>query len=68
MVTQLNVAVALTPQQLVDVLDALDVRFLRGGSGASARAEPVALLAGVAASAEARLRLALIPLLCLSDV
>ena len=53
----------LTPQQLVDALDTLDVHFLRGGLGAPVRAGPAALLAGLAASAEARLRLALIPLL-----
>jgi len=63
MATDLGDTVVLTPGRLVDALDTLGVRFLRGGSGATARAEPAALLAGLAASAEARLRLALIPLL-----
>ena len=63
MTTDLGDTVVLTPQQLVDALDALGVRFLRGGSGAPLCTQPAALLAGLAASAEARLRLALIPLL-----
>lgn len=53
----------LTPTQLVDALNTLDVPFLRGGSGMVTVVEPGDLLAALAASDEARLRLALIPLL-----
>lgn len=53
----------LTPTQLVDALDTLDVPFIRGGSGIIQWVEPSVLLAGLAESDEARLRLALIPLL-----
>ena len=63
MATDLSDTAVLTPQQLVDALDTLGVHFLRGGLGAHVRAGPAALLAGLAASAGARLRLALIPLL-----
>jgi hypothetical protein len=52
-----------TPSQLVDALNLLGVSFLRGGSGAATAVAPGELLAALAASAEARLRLALIPLL-----
>ncbi len=48
MVTSLDAAVLLTPQQLVEALDALGVHFLRGGSGAQVHVEPAALLAGLA--------------------
>jgi len=53
----------LTPTQLVDVLQTLGVPFVRGGSGAIYAVDPCVLLAALAASEEARLRLALIPLL-----
>ena len=53
----------LTATQLVDALHTLGVPFLRGGSGVVYWAEPSVLLAGLAESDEARLRLALIPLL-----
>ncbi len=49
--------------QLLDVLDTLGVLFLRGGSGARRTLAPDALLAALASSPEARIRLALIPLL-----
>ncbi|MCL4831459.1 MAG: hypothetical protein KJZ86_03425 [Caldilineaceae bacterium] len=49
--------------ELVDALDTLGVRFLRGGSGTPTTFVPATLLASLAASPEARLRLALIPLL-----
>ena len=52
-----------TQSQLVDALDAFGVRFLRGGSGVGGLIEPDKLLAALAGSPEARLRLALIPLL-----
>jgi hypothetical protein len=55
----------LTGAQLVGKLDALGVHFLQGGSDPDTTGEidPVTLLAALAASDEARLRLALIPLL-----
>ncbi len=52
-----------TPQQLVDALDTLGVHFLRGGSGMPCRMEPDCLLVALAQSSEARLRLAIIPLM-----
>ncbi len=63
MTAEIKIAVALTPLQLVDALDALGVPFLRGGCAAATEVEPDDLLAALAASSEARLRLALIPLL-----
>jgi hypothetical protein len=63
MTAKMKSAVVLTPSQLVDALDALGVPFLRGGCGATGKVEPGDLLAALAASAEARLRLSLIPLL-----
>lgn len=63
MTAEMKTAVALTPSQLVDALDALGVPFLRGGCGAAIEVEPGDLLAALATSSEARLRLALIPLL-----
>jgi hypothetical protein len=58
-------AFTLTSTQLVTELDALGVHFLQGGNdpGAAGKVDPVTLLAALAASDEARLRLALIPLL-----
>ncbi|MCB0061130.1 MAG: hypothetical protein KDE19_03410, partial [Caldilineaceae bacterium] len=53
----------LTPTQLVDTLNTLGVPFVRGGSGVADWVEPSVLLAGLAECDEARLRLALIPLL-----
>lgn len=52
-----------TSTQLVDALNTLGVPFIRGGSGAAYAMSPSLLIAGLAASDEARLRLALIPLL-----
>ena len=52
-----------TPQQLVDALDTLGVHFLRGGSGVPCRMAPDRVLAALAVSSEARLRLAIIPLM-----
>lgn len=52
-----------TPTQLVDALNTLGVPFIRGGSGAAYSMRPSVLIAELAASDEARLRLALIPLL-----
>ena len=63
MTTNLKTENALTPSQLVAALDSLGVPFLRGASGSVVPVQPAALLAGLAASPEARLRLALIPLL-----
>lgn len=54
---------ALTPAQLVAALDSLGVLFLRGASSLAVAVEPHVLLTALAASNEARLRLALIPLL-----
>ena len=48
---------------MVDALDTLGVHFLRGGSGVPCRMEADRLLAALAASSEARLRLAIIPLM-----
>ena len=53
----------LTPTQLVDALHTIGVPFVRGGSGARHAVEPSVLMAALAESGEARLRLALIPLL-----
>ena len=63
MTSHLKTENALTPSQLVAALDSLGVHFLRGASGAVGAMQPTALLAALAASAEARIRLALIPLL-----
>lgn len=52
-----------TPTQLVDALNTLAVPFIRGGSGAAYDMRPSVLMAALANSDEARLRLALIPLL-----
>lgn len=49
--------------ELVDALDTLGVSFLRGGSGTRRDFPPAVLLAALASSPEARLRMALIPLL-----
>ncbi|MBI3958743.1 MAG: hypothetical protein HY328_08035 [Chloroflexi bacterium] len=51
------------PSELVDALNTLGVLFLCGGAGAPRTIEPDALLAALATTPEARLRLALIPLL-----
>jgi hypothetical protein len=48
--------------QLASELQRLEIAFLRGDAGSSS-VDPVELIAGLAASEEARLRLALIPLL-----
>ena len=63
MTTDLKTETVLTPSQLVDALSVLGVPFLRGGSGIATTVEPGDLLAALATSDEARLRLALIPLL-----
>jgi hypothetical protein len=63
MTTNRKIENALTPAQLVAALDNLGVPFLRGASGPAVTIEPVALIAALATSHEARLRLALIPLL-----
>jgi hypothetical protein len=63
MITKQKKEHAFTPAQLVAALDSLGVPFLRGASGSAVTLEPVALLAALVASNEARLRLALIPLL-----
>lgn len=54
---------AIHPTELVDALDTLGVCFLRGGSGATRNFAPAVLMAALATSPEARLRMALIPLL-----
>lgn len=54
---------SLKQSELVDALNTLGVRFLRGGNGTSTTLAPAALLAALTGSPEARLRLALIPLL-----
>lgn len=54
---------AFTPAQLVAALDSLGVPFLHGASSLETAIEPYALLTVLASSSEARLRLALIPLL-----
>jgi len=54
---------AIHPTELVDALNTLGVRFLRGGSGATRNFAPAVLMATLASSSEARLRMALIPLL-----
>lgn len=58
-------AAGITGTELVDALNQLDVPFLAGGStgGGPHRVFPATLLAALAGSQEARLRLALIPLL-----
>lgn len=62
--TQLTIAdLSIHPSQLVDVLNTLGVIFLRGGTGRPTTTAPATLIAALAASPEARLRLALIPLL-----
>ena len=53
----------LTNTQLVDALNGLGVHFLAGGSGATVPLDPATLLVRLAQNSEARLRLALIPLL-----
>lgn len=53
----------LTPTQLVDALNTLSVPFIGGGSGTDHWIETSVLLAALADSNEARLRLSLIPLL-----
>lgn len=53
----------LSPQQLIDTLHTLGVPFLHGGRGVAHTVEPDLLLASLATSPEARLRLAIIPLL-----
>lgn len=53
----------LSSAQLIDALDTLGIPFLRGGSGVTTPIEPAELVAALARSPEARLRLALIPLL-----
>lgn len=63
MIRNLNTDTALAPSQLVDALNSLSVSFLRGGSGVASQIEPDQLLVALAGSPEARLRLALIPLL-----
>jgi len=63
MITKQKTEDALTPAQLVAALDNLGVPFLRGASSPVVAVEPRVLLAALAASNEARLRLALIPLL-----
>ena len=63
MISNLKRESALTPAQLVAALDSLGVHFLRGAADAALTVKPTALLAALAASPEARLRLALIPLL-----
>jgi len=52
----------ISPTELVDALDTLGVCFLRGGSGATRNFSPAVLIAALASSPEARLRMALIPL------
>lgn len=54
---------ALKQSELIDALDTLGVLFLRGGSGIPKTLAPDALMAALATSPEARLRVALIPLL-----
>lgn len=49
--------------ELVDALDTLGVAFLRGGSGTRRGFPPAVLLTALASNPEARLRMALIPLL-----
>lgn len=49
--------------ELVDALDTLGVAFLRGGSGTRRDFPPAVLLTALASNPEARLRMALIPLL-----
>jgi len=63
MISNLKRESALTPSQLVAALDSLGVHFLRGAADAAVTVQPTALLAALAASSAARLRLALIPLL-----
>jgi hypothetical protein len=57
-------SIDMTPAQLTDALHALGIRFIFYGDRANGdpHAQPVRLLAGLASSNEARLRLALIPL------
>ncbi len=54
---------AIHPTELVDALNTLGVCFLQGGSGAPRNFAPALLMAALASSPEARLRMALIPLL-----
>jgi hypothetical protein len=60
----MNRTAVFTGDQLSNTLHALDVNFLLGGQGGDAPLckQPVRLLAALAASDEARLRLSLIPL------
>ncbi len=51
------------PDELIDALDTLGVRFLSGGTGHRRTFSPAILLSALAADPEARLRMALIPLL-----
>jgi hypothetical protein len=51
---------ALKQSELIDALDTLGVLFLRGGSGIPKTLAPDALMAALATSPEARLRVALI--------
>lgn len=51
------------PTELVDALNTLGVIFLRGGDGVPVTIAPDTFIAALAASPEARLRMALIPLL-----
>lgn len=51
------------PAELVDALNTLGVFFLQGDVGVARRIGPAALLTALASSPEARLRMALIPLL-----
>lgn len=54
---------SVSSSDLVDALDTLGVPFLRDGTGKTVTIEPGILLAALAASPEARLRMSLIPLL-----